>query len=957
VVGSFALKTSIRTEEPIQIDMVVAMPKSIFQEKDYLNFRYFCKRAYYLACLAAGLKSSLKRSYDISFCSLDGITHSPVIAVSSDIGTKSLTVRIIPELPQGVFLVERLSPSKNCVRSILSEGEKEPTAFYNGSIMSDSLMTSYMKLQHDSLRDFEAYREANMLGRIWLRQRGLQGRRESGGFGNFEFAVIMSLLLQGGGPKNAPSFSPGYSSYQLFKATLQYLATRDLISNPHVVNGVTVQNLKGTEFPVFFDGQRHHNVLYKMTPWSYRHLQSEARITNKALSDTAFDQFDSTFIMRADNKLCRYDVMIEISNNQRLEKIYQPRLNMSSGYRALYQTLAKALSNRVTRIHLHEPEAVPWQVGVALPASNEGKLVIGFEFDPHNIDRAIENGPLVSMKTEAEEFRKFWDSKAELRRFKDGTISESVVWDVSPESPSVFYQIVSFSLRQHFGPELEQSVRYEESTTKFCLLDVPRGQSDVAAFQPVMLALQDLERDIRAIEDLPLHLRLIQASDPKLSYTSSTIPFRKGGTKIPANVIVQFEGSARWPDDLRAIHRTKAAMLLKLAESLEVSQPKITCRVGLENEEDELLNQAFLDVQYDSGICFRLRIHHDREATLLERLLSDKSTSPPARAQAAAALAAYKRDYLRRPAHTQAMQALSIRFPSFPRTARLAKRWFSATLLRSHFSGEAVELLAARVYTNPHPWGPPSSARAGLLRLLALLARWDWRAEPWVADVGAEAPMGEDAAAAVATRFRAWRKLDPALNRVVLFVASSVDPDGDTWTGRARPAKVIAARMTELARAAVRWMGGAEVGFALEPLFAVDLSDYDFVVHVNEDFARGARRRGDDEARFKNLQLQKHEVAAAGPDVLALFVEEITSLYAGALLLFTGEERRDFIAGLWVPHERRAWKLKLGYSSRPTGEQSEGCGSEPTVEVNRDAILSEIARLGGDLVRSIEVRR
>jgi U3 small nucleolar RNA-associated protein 22 len=150
-------------------------------------------------------------------------------------------------------------------------------------------------------------------------------------------------------------------------------------------------------------------------------------------------------------------------------------------------------------------------------------------------------------------------------------------------------------------------------------------------------------------------------------------------------------------------------------------------------------------------------------------------------------------------------------------------------------------------------------------------------------------------------------------------------------------------------------MGSAEVGFSLEPLFAVDLSDYDIVLHINKDFIHGSRRRGEDEARFKNLQVQKHEVAAAGPDVLTVFIDELTSLYAATLLFFTSEERRDFIAGLWIPHESRTWKLKLGYSSKPTDKSDEG--SELTVDVNREAILSEMARLGGDLVRSIEVRR
>src|SRR5690606_4012567 len=57
VVGSLALKTWSKTAGALSVDLAVTMPSSIFQEKDYLNYRYFHKRAYYIACIAAGIKN------------------------------------------------------------------------------------------------------------------------------------------------------------------------------------------------------------------------------------------------------------------------------------------------------------------------------------------------------------------------------------------------------------------------------------------------------------------------------------------------------------------------------------------------------------------------------------------------------------------------------------------------------------------------------------------------------------------------------------------------------------------------------------------------------------------------------------------------------------------------------------------------------------------------------------
>lgn len=86
VVGSYALKTMVKTDGALPIDMVVVMPSRIFQAKDYLNYRYFYKKAYYLACLAAGLQEKVKDEFLLAFEYLHGNNLQPILVVRSKSG-------------------------------------------------------------------------------------------------------------------------------------------------------------------------------------------------------------------------------------------------------------------------------------------------------------------------------------------------------------------------------------------------------------------------------------------------------------------------------------------------------------------------------------------------------------------------------------------------------------------------------------------------------------------------------------------------------------------------------------------------------------------------------------------------------------------------------------------------------------------------------------------------------
>jgi U3 small nucleolar RNA-associated protein 22 len=275
------LKIVTRSEDNFSIDLVVTMPKSLFTDKDYLNHRYFYKRAYYLACLAAGIKSSKEHKFKLSFDYLNGNQLQPILTVrpngngdADDFSSAKCIIRILIALPEHTFPQNKLVPGSNCVRPRGAEDEATtktlpPTPFYNSTVQSDANVTAYLKLLHVTASKADAFKDACILGRVWLKQRGLGSRTRKGGFGNFEWATLMALLLQPDTGIGGQALSTGYSSYQLFKATLQFLARHDLSKKAFMIQAPNVTVPKNDTTPVFFDGPRGQNILFKMNQWSY----------------------------------------------------------------------------------------------------------------------------------------------------------------------------------------------------------------------------------------------------------------------------------------------------------------------------------------------------------------------------------------------------------------------------------------------------------------------------------------------------------------------------------------------------------------------------------------------------------------------------------------------------------------------------------------------------------------
>ena len=961
--GSYARRTAVTTGNPLTIDLAVEMPSHIFQEKDFLDYRYFHKRAYYLSCIAMGIEKSMGSQFRLKFTCQNDSTLQPTIIIlplatkdrnTSD--TRKYQIQIILAASATIFPLSKTLPSKNCVRtrdtSQDSSRPSEATPFYNAVLRSECSSLAFVKFLHGPSLRLSAFNDACVLGSVWLGQRGFGSNLTAGGFGQFEWACSMALLLYGGGKNGNPVLSEGYSHYQLFKAMLQYFASKDLTKYPNFVFADPF-HIDTNQMPVFFDGTRGLNILFKMSTWSYHSLRHAASTTIKLLADPLEDHFGSCFIKRLDIPTFRFDYIVRLAVSQvDLLDASQPDAvdSLTRLCHRIYWIFNKGLGDRVVLIDLKHCGVDSWDIDASRSQNKtSNKIQLGLLVDADRVDRGVEKGPSIEDKESAAAFREFWGEKSELRRFKDGSILESITWSPSNAITNVLSEIIYYLIRRHLDEIVERVDIFagDEASSTLSTSTMSLSQSPIAFFET-------LEKQIRGLEGLPLKIRQVSAADIKLRYTAPPTSFisTPESQMNPIQVCVQFEGSKRWPDDFTAVQRTKIAFLLKMGEGLEHSSSVAITRVGLENTSDILSNIAFLDVTYHGGMAFRIRIHHEREQVLIEQERENTSKATMEREAAASALSTYKRDFLQASLHTQAVRKLSTRFPPLARSISLVKIWRDCHLLSDHITDELIELLTIRTFVHSGSYSIPGSPMTGFLRTLLFVSKWDWRTEPFITDMSGD--MSISGIEAIRMRFQAWRKLDPAMNKIALFAASDVNPSGITWTEKV-PSKTVAAHFTGLARAAINLVKEQNLGLQIKTLFVPSLADYDFIIHLDR---RIAYQRQQQEARlseFKNLREAAFDRNHVDFRPIDFFLEELRGLYGSNLVFFFNKDGGDAIGGLWHPlTSPRPWKVTSGFSTVPIDREHE---DSERIEINRIATLNDIARLGGDLIQQIDIKR
>lgn len=529
--------------------------------------------------------------------------------------------------------------------------------------------------------------------------------------------------------------------------------------------------------------------------------------------------------------------------------------------------MRKALGDRIRAVAFLQPsstESLPSTrpLTQAQP-STSSTIFIGLVLDPANAFNLVQLGPAAD-STDAEAlaaFQELWGSKSEMRRFKDGRIAESVVWDVktADERAHVPAMVVRHILQWHFGLDEEYVQTWQASYDS--VIRMPKeiatryiqGAGSNMGFKGAMQAFDRLVKSIKALDDeLPLSLVNASPTSASLRYTSafSPVPLTQSlAAALPPNarylqpisIVFEFEQSAKWPDELKAIQKIKLAFFESIAtglmKSVEGLKASVVLGAGDITDSNELLDKAYLEVITPEGWAFHARIWHNREATLLDRILDDSgplahiAVSKKRKQQerkgkeyleALEAKEVYDRRFIHAPRHHRAIAALNHQYTAFSGTCRLVKRWFASHwFLGGHVSEEAVELLCAQFFVLDGKYVGtdtdipkytlsvvPSTKERGFAIVMRFLSEWKWEEGGlWVCLYGPKKEESEEDAEASPKAAPAPK----ASSGGVWTLSTDLDNDGKVWT-RKGPDAIVAKRIRAIAGATWNYMQTMEEG-------------------------------------------------------------------------------------------------------------------------------------------------
>ena len=509
-------------------------------------------------------------------------------------------------------------------------------------------------------------------------------------------------------------------------------------------------------------------------------------------------------------------------------------------------TLRRGLGDRTKVVAILHPSSGSRSISQAHPL-NPSAILIGLIHESEHASRLVDHGPAADDldPSHAEQFRDFWGDKAELRRFKDGRIVESVVWDVktSDERAHIPSIIVRYLLARHFGlaevavqswgAAFDSTLRLPENVA--ALYHTSAGVSN--GFKGAMTAFDHLVKILKALDgELPLSLVNVSPISEYLRYTSVFSPVALStrlATSIPQcwryfpamEIILEFEKSGRWPDDLCAIQKIKIALFERVANALVNSKENIRATVVVNDGagHSDIRDQSRLEIVTAEGWAFSARIWHDREGTLLNRIIDDKprfsitsrnlESKGKQRQEALEAWETYTRRFIHAPRHHRAVISLCHRFVAYAGTVRLVKRWLASHwLLHGHVSEEAVEIICAAFFVGdggipsremaPEGWsGVPSTKERGFAAVVDFLKDWTWEEPLHVALYGVGQNNGSSKETTVIARANlgAWR------------VLTKEDRTGYVWTSTG-PNMVAAHRVRAIAKATWDYLSRVETG-------------------------------------------------------------------------------------------------------------------------------------------------
>lgn len=763
-------------------------------------------------------------------------------------------LKIMPGINKAVFKLARLTPNRDNLRDqqqsgLNEKGQQLGSAHYNNLILEDMFLLDHLKMIHQHSRTAPNLVEAIMLLKTWLRQRKLDHQHS---FSGFHLSLFMAHLF------SERAINKQMSSYQLFKLCLDKLCKIDS-SQPLLLSSKMLEPLELKESPqiqldqvaliksafeiCMVSPEGKLVVTSRVTRPAFEELIYEAKTALLILStggDYSSLAFEKLFLVAVDQVL-KFDQFFmatlgsknagdiqngsQIPGSDAIDTLYSISNSLSS-------VLSRGLGNRVLLVATRSPPVREWQLHTTSQQEqerlcSEGRWIyVGVILDQNNAFRVVDHGPAADQKEAGDIFRSFWGSKAELRRFKDGSIREAVVWTNELEKAGGFDRrhviirnIIEYLMQTHFQIGCK-SLFYISAQLDSLLFDLPsmkvskkqnkkhtmemQSATQMVSFSNasarVIQEFDSFANQLRSIIDpsMPLAIRSVLPLHTAFRYTHWHViqphPILLKGKQEdedseeekeqplhsaenlfvePLGVLLEFEKSSKWPTDFEAIQSIKAAFYIQLSRMIK-KHLQVEC----------IPTARHLDVFF-GGYTFRVLIRADKELNLT------RSAEETIR---------LRRKLKLKPKHTTLINGFHLKNPVFGPTCRLVKRWLASHLfLPCCLREEAVELMVLYLFLSPLPYHAPTSPITGFLRFLHMLATFDFENEPLVVDVFGEITNNPAISQQIADNFRHYRQQSVEMeSAATIFIMFSKDITAPVWTA-GKPSWMDLRRMIQLA--------------------------------------------------------------------------------------------------------------------------------------------------------------
>ncbi|CAK9819413.1 Nucleolar protein 6 [Anthophora plagiata] len=972
VIGSYVFDAAISPN--ITVDIMIEMPAKMFQNRDYQNYRYFKKKAIYLAYIASNITDDIAEHKKFI-----GDNLRPVLKIvpTGKLGTK-INVLVHLSAQQESFILSRFLPEKNNVRPgwFFSETRNKDlpeTPHYNSTILHDLIMRKHLE-DMKIIKEYPNLRDGIILLKVWLGQRELTKGRAT--FNGYIITMFVLYLL------SIKKLNTFMSSYQIVRNVWSYLVQADWCKTGVAMNKDNKSNNRIASYHnyydcVFLDSTGYYNITAFVTKATYKWIQKEAEISLNHLDSAHADSFQSLF-MRKIPFYMAFDHFIWFKDTEVLKRIvdtksnWKDKLDYGPNYRIqaikiLYNTLNEGLKNRTHQICVLPNEVVEWEC-TEDNCNDIGNIFIGLELNSEFSFNIVDKGPEANLP-EAVEFRNFWENKSELRRFQDGSIREAVVWskgETLSERRRISKHIVNFLLTNklnlrtseflYIANEMEQLLKLQTVKIKH----FSYGTGEEAALK-VINVFDTLEKDLMSLSDIPLSIHGVQGSSAVFRYTDVFPPLatvhrpnkeclKKNNNclKLSDNICkapkyvhaleasLQLSTSGKWPDELEAFRKTKAAFHLQIAECLR-KQYALTVNA----------NYSHIDV-YKEGFVFRLRVAHQKEIGFLKQQVTEDGVIKYKDNDASIEL---ENQLFELPKLTSALHGLHSQQPSFGTACALTKRWLSAQLLDdSHIPNIAVELLMASIYLTPAPYRPTHMPQVAFLRLLEMFARGHWYTDPVIVNFNNE--MSKKEIVDVETLFGTSRNSLP-----LLFISTPYDQQRSLWTRKA-PSNLILNRIAALAKESLKLFQDhlyTQILLDFKLLFRPPLTEYDCLIHLKRSMVPRRRQAVDvnkTDKAFKWHPYKKHsdqKIPIVDFDPVQYFLRDLRDGYDDFALFFHDTYGGTVIGVLLKPSVLNAKDFKV---SNINGRKY----NDGQLVLNISAMIQDFYILGKGLVEVIDVR-